>query len=213
MKGQRIGDLVREVYWAATDHVSIQAVYVDAEFYSADSILALEETGSHYVIRVPGNKRVKRQIEWADHDVWVKNEVGITGPTEGGLTNSRVKTTYVGDPKNTDPDEIVVFSTNKEVDGEIGLDRRETERLMNRYRRRWGIETNYRSLKEFLPSTASKEYSVRLFHFGFEVLAFNMWLLVDFLIQISLESDQRTKPRLKAKRFQRLVEPVLRMYG
>lgn len=125
----------------------------------------------------------------------------ITGPTEWRQTNSRVKTTPVAVPKNTDPDEAVVFSTNKGVDDEIGLDRRETERLMNRYRCRWGSETNYRSLKEFLPSTTSKEYSVRLFHFGSGVLVFNIWLLVDFLIQVGLEIEQRTKPRLKPSGF------------
>ena len=45
------------------------------------------------------------------------------------------------------------------------------------------------------------------------MLIFNMYRLVDFLVQLSLDADQRSKPRLKAKRFLRLVTPVLRMYG
>lgn len=212
-KGQKIGGLLREVYCAAAEHVSIQRVYADAEFYSADAILGLNETNSSYVVRVPENERVSRQIERANHDVWVKEDVGIHGSVEGGPTNSRVTTTHVGVPKNNKPDETVVFATNDNLDDEITLDRRETERWINRYRRRWGIETNYRCLEDFLPSTTSKEYSVRLFHFGFAMLVFNMWRLVDFLVQVSLDVEQRSKPRLKAKRFLRLVEPVLRMYG
>ena len=212
-KGQTIGELVREVYWEAAEHVSIQTVYADAEFYSADAIHSLEETGSTYVIRVPENARVKRQIERADHDVWVKDEHAIYGSTEGGSTNSRVETTHVGVPKNINPEETVVFATNDDLDDEIELDRREAKRRINRYRRRWGIETSFASLKDFLPYTTSKEYPVRLFHFGFGMLVYNMWLLVDFLIQLSLDGEQRTKPRLKAKRFLRLVESVLRMYG
>jgi len=212
-KGQKIGELLREVYWAAAEHVSIQTVYADAEFYSADAIQGLNETGSTYVIRVAENERVSRQIERATHDVWVKDDVGIHGSVEGGSTNSRVTTTHVGVPKDNNRDETVVFATNDDLDDDIALDRRETERWINRYRRRWGIETNYRCLEDFLPSTTSKEYSVRLFHFGFAMLVFNMWRLVDFLVQVNLDVDQRSKPRLKAKRFLRLVEPVLRMYG
>jgi hypothetical protein len=212
-KGQKIGNLIRKLYWDAAEHVRIQTVYADAEFYSAEAIKSLDETGSTYVIRVPENERVSRQIDRAKNDVWVKDDIGIYGPTLGGPTNSRVETTHVGVPKDKKPDETVVFATNDELDDQIELDRRETKRRINRYRRRWGIETNYRCLDDFLPSTTSKEYSIRLFHFGFGMLVFNMWRLVDFLVQLDLDADQRSKPRLKAKRFLRLVAPVLRMYG
>ncbi|WP_232700822.1 transposase [Halobacterium wangiae] len=212
-KGQSIGELVREIYWAAAEHVSIRMVYADAEFYSAEVIQTLEESGSNYAIRVPKNDRVKRQIARANHDVWVEEDVGIYGPTVGGSTSDRVETTHVGVPKNQNPDETVVFATNMDVDDEIEMDRRETENLMNRYRRRWGIETNYRALEDFLPETTSKDYSVRLFHFGFGVLMFNMWRLIDFLVQLSLDSTVRSKPRLIADRFRDLAKSILSMYG
>ena len=35
---------------------------------------------------------------------------------------------------------------------------------------------------------------MRLFYFGFAVLLYNMWLLVDFLVQLSLDIDHRYKP-------------------
>jgi len=136
------------------------------------------------------------------------------GQTIDGPSNDRVETTLIGIPKDQSPDQTVVFATNYEVDDEIALDRREAKRRVNRYSRRWGIETNYRSLSEFLPYTTSKEYAVRLFHFGFAVLIFNMWRLVDFLIQVNTDAlEYRTKPRIKAKHFLNLVEPVLRKYG
>lgn len=134
--------------------------------------------------------------------------MGVHGPA-----NSRVETTHVGVPKHSNPDETVVFATNEDVDDEIELDRQETKRQINRYRRRWGIETDYRVLGGFLPKTTSKDYSVRLFHFGFGVLVFNMWRLVDFLVQLSLDTEQRSKPRVTASRFLDLIEPILRMYG
>jgi hypothetical protein len=214
IKGQGMDDLVRKLYWDAREHVNIKAVYADSEFYAAGVVQALEETGSKYLIRVPENVRVQRQIRRQDQDVWVEHEYGIYGPTIDGPSNDRVETTVVGVPKNISPDETVVFATNYEVDDEIPLDRRETKRRINRYSRRWGIETNYRSLSEFLPSTTSKEYAVRLFHFAFALLIFNMWRLVDFLVQVGLdELEYRTKPRIKAKRFLNLAEPMLRAYG
>jgi IS4 transposase len=92
--------------------------------------------------------------------------------------------------------------TNLAVSDEIGLDRRQTRCRINRYSRRGGIETAYGGIKEFAPWTTSKEYAVRLFHFGFAMLLYDMWLLVDLLVQLSLNVvDFRTKPRVIAPRF------------
>lgn len=41
----------------------------------------------------------------------------------------------------------------------------------------------------------SKAFSVRLFHFSFTILLYDMWLLVDFLVQTSLDIVEfPTKP-------------------
>jgi hypothetical protein len=212
-KGQRIGKLVRELYWDAAEHVNIKRMYADSEFYTAETFKALNEAGTTFVIPAPRNQRVKRQIDRADNDVWVKKNIGIYGPTTGGPSNSRVEVNHVGVPKRSNSEDTVVFATNEDLDDEIELDRRETKRRINRYMRRWGIETNYRVLQDFLPKTTSKNYSVRLFHFGFAILVFNLWRLVDFLVQLTLDSELRSKPRITASRFLRLVEPVLDMYG
>lgn len=68
-KEQSIGELVREIHWAAAEHVSIQTVYANAEFYSAEVIQTPVEPGSNYAIRVPANDRVNSQIARANHDV------------------------------------------------------------------------------------------------------------------------------------------------
>jgi hypothetical protein len=213
IKGQQIGEIARELYWDAAEHVNIKRVYADSEFYTTETVKSLNEAGTDFVISVPRNQRVKRQIERADQDVWVRKNLGIRGSTSGGPTNSRAEVNHVGIPSNSDPEKTVVFATNEGLDDEIGLDRRETKHRINRYRRRWGQETNYRALGGFLPETTSKDFSVRLFHFGFAILVFNMWRLVDFLVQLTLDTELRSKPRITASRFQRLVEPVLDMYG
>ncbi len=89
-----------------------------------------------------------------------------------------------------------MFLTNLVVHGEIGLDRRQTCKKIKRCTRRGGIENAYSSVKKFEPWTTSKNFSVRLFHFGFTVLMYDMWLLVSFLVQTSVDIVEfRTKPR------------------
>ena len=66
---------------------------------------------------------------------------------------------------------------------------------------RGGIETAYKKIKEFAAWTTSKEFEVRLWHFGFAVLLYNAWLMVDFLVQAGLDREFRSKPRITAQRF------------
>jgi IS4 transposase len=73
---------------------------------------------------------------------------------------------------------------------------------MTHYRRRSDIETAYSKIKEFAPWTTSTNFSVRLFHFGFAVLLYVLWLLMDFLVQTLIEVVEfRTKPRVTAAWF------------
>lgn len=84
-------------------------------------------------------------------------------------------------PSSKDKSKTVAFITNEDVDDEISLDRRETKGVIGRYSRRWGIENSYKTIKDLLAWTTSKEFGVRIFYFGFAVLLYNMWLLVDLL--------------------------------
>ena len=54
--------------------------------------------------------------------------------------------------------------------------------MRKHYRRRWGIETSYRQIGDFLPRTSSPTFSVRLFYFLFAVALYNLWVLVNLLI-------------------------------
>jgi IS4 transposase len=81
--------------------------------------------------------------------------------------------------------------------------------VIDRYSRRWGIENSYKTIKDFLAWTTSKDYTVRLFYFGFAVLLYNMWLLVDLLVQLSFDIEHWYKPRVTAKRFLNLARKLL----
>ena len=76
------------------------------------------------------------------------------------------------------------FATNEEYnENDVNL----AERLFDLYGKRWGIETSYRVKKHsYLPKTTSKDYQIRLFYFMFSVLLYNLWILTDILLWLTL---------------------------
>jgi hypothetical protein len=218
------GDVVRELLGIAMKRITPRCVYADRGFASADTIVAFEERDVTYMMPAPRNDRTKRWLERnvdvekglvATEDDWV-----VTGPVKHGVSNEQVKTTLVGLPGDPDDEqygfgtadedddgdddddlEAVPFYTNSEVDDELAVDRRQTRKKVEQYNRRGGIETSYKKIKEFAAWTTSREFEVRLWHFGFAVLLYNSWLMVDFLVQASLNVEVRSKPRVTAQRF------------
>jgi len=124
------------------------------------------------------------------------------GPVKHKVTNTSVETTLVGLPPDEEHDEVQTFATDLAVDDEIGLDRRWRKQQIGRDRRRGGIEAAYSKIKEFAPWTTSTNFAVRLFHFGFAVLLYDLWLLVDFLVQTLIDVIEfHTKPRVRPRGF------------
>jgi hypothetical protein len=210
-KSYRVGGVVRRLVDIVEERANlrIRRVFADREFHAADVLAALEERGLFYVIPAARDDRVKRFIARMNEDVdgqkqvTVQDEYGIYGPVkDSGGVRKRAETTLVGLPPDEDRDQTQVFLTNLDVNDEIRLDRRSTRRRIKRYTRRGGIENSYGGIKQFAPWTTSREYAVRLFHFGFAMLLYDMWLLVDLLVQRSLGIVEfRTKPRVIAPRF------------
>lgn len=70
------------------------------------------------------------------------------------------------------------------------------------YGHRWGIETSYRNLEhDFMPKTTTTNYNIRLFYFLFSVCLYNLWVLVNICISLTLYGKLPTKPVLTAKMF------------
>jgi len=53
------------------------------------------------------------------------------------------------------------------------------KRVLRLYKRRWGIETSYRKIGEFLPKTTSRSWVVRIFNFIFACLIYNAWVVLN----------------------------------
>ena len=65
-RSYRVGDVVRQLLRRATQHVDINQLIADREFYAADTIRAADAHDVRYVIPAPRTKRIKRELSRAD---------------------------------------------------------------------------------------------------------------------------------------------------
>ena len=77
-----------------------------------------------------------------------------------------------------------------------------THHLYTWYGKRWGIETKYRQLDhDFKPRTTSKNYNIRLFYFLFSICLYNLWVLVNICVSMTLYGRINDKPLITSKLF------------
>ncbi|MFT4965199.1 MAG: IS4 transposase [Halobacteriales archaeon] len=82
--------------------------------------------------------------------------------------------------------------------------------LAESYRRRWGIETSYRVIGDFLAKTTSKSFAVRLYYFLFAVALYDIWVLTNVLLGVVFDDAQRDRPLIPSRVFARLLEKAAR---
>jgi putative transposase len=110
-----------------------------------------------------------------------------------------------------DTAETVVFETNhsyvtardasdQQMDGRAFIHM--IERLIRWYRHRWGIENGFKKQKHFMVRTTSTERDYRFFNFAFACVLYNVWRLVDLLVKLAIDGENRSyAPRVDANQF------------
>jgi len=99
-------------------------------------------------------------------------------------------------PHRTSDDEHVWFVTSLDVELSTA------KAYAAAFRRRWGIETSYRQIGDFLPRTSSPTFSVRLFYFLFAVSLYNLWVLANVLVSVETVSET---PQISTRIFRTFV--------
>ena len=166
---------VRQLVSTAREYVTLRHVYCDRELYRVRLVETFEELGVDLVMRAPTNRGIQRRIEEHDTDTFI---------TEYEMRRSNPPTCWV-DVRLivvahwTREDDHFCLVTTRELDADVV---EFAEPMAQAYRRRWGIETSYRKVREFLPKTTSPTFSVRLFYFLFAVALYNLWILVNLLL-------------------------------
>ena len=159
-------------------------------------VQVLSDLGVEFVIRAPKTSGIKRVLADRDKNLYV---------TDYELVRKRsptmcVPVTFVVVPHHSRDDDSLCLITNRSrtVD--------EAMPLAQSYRRRWGIETCYRKIGEFLPRTTSPVFAVRLFYFLFAVALYNLWVVVCLLL--SEKRRVKTRPAVSTATFRFFLEPV-----
>ncbi|HIG99239.1 MAG TPA: hypothetical protein HA258_01545 [Thermoplasmata archaeon] len=157
------------------ERIKIRRVYVDRGFCDSNSIKLFNHLHLRYLMPATKISTVKSIMEITPAPCVIKdfemkdimfNLVIVEEKDNHGLIVKRA------------------FATNEVYEeNDVTL----TERLFFLYGKRWGIESSYRVKKHsYLAKTTSKNYFIRLFYFMFSVLLYNLWILADILIWISL---------------------------
>lgn len=158
----------------AKEWAPLRRVFLDRGFYRVSVLQVLEAHDVAYVMRAPRYQSLRSDPPRVQVDPEYK-------VTQSYPPHEWVRLTRFAVPHREAPKEKhTFFVTNMAVPTATA------QSLAESYRRRRGIETSYRVLREFLPKSRSRRFSVRLFYFLFAITLYNVWVLVNRLLAIVL---------------------------
>jgi len=199
-------DVVARLLDKAQARADIDEVLLDRGFYAKGVYAAIHDRDLLYTGPVPkyeDDYAAIDKIESKDGvDAGVKHDCvfGIDGEV-----HHEAELLYVPTTDEDADGNYAVFVTNRDR-----VEPDEIVHVTNSYSRRWDIENQYKSIKDFKPKTSSKDYRVRLFNFTFAALLYSLWRLLDYLVKVGMGRDLRTPPVVTAKTFVRALGGYLR---
>ncbi|WP_114579695.1 transposase [Saliphagus sp. LR7] len=184
-------EAVRSLIVEARQYVSIRHVYLDRGFYQVHVVTELEQLEIDYIVRARPSKGMKDRLSAGAETVVDAYRMQRNRPP-----TAVADVTVFAVPHHTNEDDHVWFVTNLDVEPETA------RAYAAAFRRRWGIETSYRQIGDFLARTSSPTFSVRLFYFLFAVSLYNLWVLANVLL---VNGSLPKKPPLSTRIFRMFV--------
>lgn len=214
----------------AEEMVSLREVCMDSAFAGAKTLTWLDDRGRKFIVqRARRGKELKRKLAAMDGT----HGEDTLRLTPHGTRESTKAFRLVAEPDYDEIDGEYVLEregdsgqmgledyTNSdrksidlnEIDDRLWKGRRayltniedeDVESIINRYNRRWTIETKYRVIKsDFLGKTCSRKFPIRTFYWLFACMLYNAWVLLDVFLRADhpdLAPDDR--PVMPAKSF------------
>ncbi len=164
-------EILKKLLDYAVKRIRIRRIYADRGFFDSNSIKIFNKYHLKYLMPCTHYSTVKKALDLMSAPSVVK---------DFEMKDINFNMVIVEDEEGNKR----AFATNEEYnENDLNL----AERLFYLYSKRWGIETSYRVKKHsFLPKTTSKNYLIRIFYFLFSVLFYNLWLLADILLWMSI---------------------------
>jgi hypothetical protein len=176
--------LVEQLLSYAKSKVRISRVLLDRGFFDAECINMLNRMGLRYIMPAKVNSRDVRKVSRLTAPRIVPN------CAMKGCRFNLVVTEVQG--------EKYYFATNIPTRSD---DLIFAFRIKDLYRRRWQIESGYRTKKyAFLPKTTSKNYTIRYFYFMMAVILYNYWVIADIAVLLYLGLNTKNT-QITAKEF------------
>ena len=166
--------------------VKIKRLYADRAFFTKSCIEIFKRYQVKFIIPATENPRIKKLLEIMPAPTVIREyEMGYI----------RFNIAIASDENGINR----AFATNIDFnENDVNF----SQRLFLLYGKRWGVETTYRVLKHtFWPKTTSKNYFIRLFYFLFSTLLYNMWILSDVIISISIYGKKTSGYIVASKHF------------
>lgn len=193
-----IGKALVKLLGPVTNWLDIRRVFLDRGFYEVKVLQALEAFDLQYLVRA----RAFPSMQAGPVETTVEEEyvMGGSRPPYDTVTLTRFAVPHSQHPE----DRQTYFVTNMPVT------EASAEGLAESYRRRWGIETSYRVIGDFLAKTTSKSFAVRLYYFLFAVALYDSWVVTNVLLSVVFDDAQCDRPLIPSRVFARLLENAAR---
>lgn len=160
--------------------MKVRLLLLDRAFFTVECINLLKGLGLEFVMPCVCNERVQREVD--------------TFGREGRLPFSIRDSHQVEEASFTmvvcwseKKGKLIPFATNVE-----GNPRRLVGTIPREYRRRWGIETSFRKVKEVYGMTLSPSPAIRLAYFMVAMVLYNLWQAVNMALAAGSARRRRT---------------------
>jgi hypothetical protein len=180
-------DMLEKLIRKAQNHVEIEAVLLDREFFNEPCIKKLEALPVMYVM--PAKKTRKELLRSLRPPC--KTEIPL-----GSITVSVIALKNPKDPDN--PEKTLYYCTNMDIP------EKSLEMVFDIYRRRWTVENVFKPGKSvFLAKTYSVNPAIRVFFWILSILLYNAWVLCNLCANegLRLNPAQQERPLVTAFQF------------
>jgi len=175
--------VIKELICIACEHAQIAVILLDRAFYGLACIRTLKLQKVKFVMAVPKDKAVKRAIKEHANKLPTLVQHCIKGQETFNLCM------IYGEAKEpSKPRPVYCFATNIQTDN--------AEYIAELYRKRWSIETGYKSKKQFRVKTSTQNNTVRALYFFMECLLYNAWYNVKNTVTTTIATFKKSIEKL-----------------
>jgi len=189
--------------------VSIKLFYLDRGFANSIYCRIIKSLGYKFIMPITKNDKLN------DLKLQIKKQSEILGISDDEYTLSELEYIFYEDRPEEYQEKVKLFALYEKrhkkenevfffITNIYGLKSEDYYLLIESYRYRFGIETNYRVDNIFSAFTSSVKAQVRYLLMQVSLIAQDLWTLVNFLIA----DDKHQQPREKFKRNYSLISIV-----